>query len=351
MTSKVIIQSTQQEFPVESGETLLEAALRAGLPLNYHCASGTCGYCLAQIIHGQPNKPLPYDFSIRDADRQRGVVLLCRTTTDTDLVIETEQTTNPACIPTQTIVTTVDKLQYAAKDVMVLHLRTPRSQTLQFLAGQHMTLAIDGIGPRNKSIASCPCNGMNIQFHLRHVAGDEFADYIFTQLQLKQRVLISGPHGHFTLDAKSQRPALFIAYETGFATTKSLIEHAISLEMIQPMHLYWATRHRGDHYLENQCRAWQDALDNFRYTEIANDQTPCIDEDMESSQSINDSTQSAPQDYLIHTARQMVRDYPDLSGHDVYVSGPVHAMTRARALLLEHQLPEDRLFVDTLERF
>jgi CDP-4-dehydro-6-deoxyglucose reductase, E3 len=351
MTSKVIIQSTQQEFPVENGETLLEAALRAGLPLNYHCASGTCGYCLAQILHGQPNPCQPHDFAIREADRKRGVVLLCRTTTDTDLIIETQQTSNPACIPTQTIVTTVDKLQHAAKDVLVLHLRTPRSQTLQFLSGQHMTLAIDGIGPRNKSIASCPCNGMNIQFHIRHVAGDEFSDYVFNRLQLKQRVLISGPRGQFTLDARSQRPALFLAYETGFATTKSLIEHTISLEMVQPMHLYWATRRRGDHYLENQCRAWQDALDNFRYTEIANDQATDVQQYRQGDYSINGSMSPASQDYLIHTAHQVVRDYPDLSGHDVYVSGHVHAMTRARALLLQHHLPEDRLFVDSLERF
>jgi CDP-4-dehydro-6-deoxyglucose reductase len=347
MTSKIIIHSTQQEFPVESGETLLEAALRAGLPLNYHCASGTCGHCLARILHGQPNTPQPHDFSISEADRQRGVVLLCRTTTDTDLVIETEQTSNPASIPTQTIVTTVDKLQRAAQDVMVLHLRTPRSQTLQFLAGQHMTLAIDGIGPRNKSIASCPCNGMNIQFHVRHVAGDEFADFIFNRLQLKQRVLISGPHGHFTLDAKSRRPTLFLAYETGFATAKSLIEHAISIEMAQPMHLYRATQHHGGHYLENQCRAWQDALDNFRYTEIANDQAACE----ESGLDVNAGATQASQDYLLNTALQVVRDYPDLSGHDVYVSSPVHAMAHARTLLLQHRLPAERLFVDSLERF
>ena len=351
MTSKVTIQSTQQEFPVESGETLLEAALRAGLPLNYHCASGTCGYCLAQIVRGQPNPSQPHDYTIRETDRQRGVVLLCRTTTDADLVIETEQTTNPACIPAQTIVATVDRIEYPAKDVMVLHLRTPRSQTLQFLAGQHVTLSIDGIGPRNKSIASCPCNGMNIQFHIRHVAGDEFADYVFTQLKLKQRVLMSGPHGQFTLDAKSQRPALFMAYETGFATTKSLIEHAISLEMLQPMHLYWTTRQRGLHYLENQCRAWQDALDNFRYTEIANDTLSEINQ-LEASAACSGAggRQDLP-DYLINTANNVVRDYPDLSGHDVYVSGPVHAMARARALLLEHHLPEERLFVDALERF
>ena len=192
---------------------------------------------------------------------------------------------------------------------------------------------------------------MNIQFHIRHVAGDEFADYVFARLQLKQRVLISGPHGHFTLDAKSRRPALFLAYETGFATTKSLIEHAISLEMLQPMHLYWATRQHGQHYLENQCRAWQDALDNFRYSEIANDPGSGIDQPGDSETCSRVTARQELQDYLINTAISVVRDYPDLSGHDVYISGPVHAMTRAHSLLLEHHLPEDRLFIDSLERF
>ena len=119
------------------------------------------------------------------------------------------------------------------------------------------------------------------------------------------------------------------------------------------MHLYWAARERGNHYLENQCRAWQDALDNFRYTEIVNNEMSGEPAHIVSGVGVDDpgSTPPASPDYLINTARQVVRDYPDLSGHDVYVSGPVHAMTYARALLLEHHLPEERLFVDALERF
>ena len=343
MTATVTIQSSGQQFQVESGETLLEAALRAGLALHYNCNSGSCGKCQARIVSGQTQTILHHDFVIPDSERKQGVVLLCRTTSVTDLVIETALDNDPRHIPPQTIATSVYKLEYATDDVMVLHLRTPRSQTLRFLAGQHVTLTLNGISARNKSIASCPCNGMIMQFHIRRVSGDKFSEYVFSQLQTKHQVMLSGPDGDFVLDTTSQRPLIFIAYETGFAPLKSLIEHAISLELTQPIHLYWIARHAGGHYLENHCRSWQDALDNFRYTAIVAD---CAADAVAHSGAEITTAEAC----LMTTATQVVRDYPDLHQYDVYVSAPAHGIAAARALLLRHRLAEDRLFVDTLER-
>ena len=328
---------------MESGETLLEAALRAGLALNYNCNSGSCGKCLARIISGQAHTILHHDFVIPDSQRKQDTVLLCRTTSVTDLVIETALDNNPRHIPRQTIATSVYKLEYATDDVMVLHLRTPRSQTLRFLAGQHVTLTLNGISARNKSIASCPCNGMIVQFHIRRVLDDKFSEYVFSQLQAKHQVMLSGPDGNFVLDATSQRPLIFIAYETGFAPLKSLVEHAISLELTQSIHLYWVARHADGHYLENHCRSWHDALDNFHYTAIVADDG--IDTVTHSGTNI-----STAEACLMTTVAQVVGDYPDLQGHDVYVSAPASGIAAARGLLLRHGLVEDRLFGDVLER-
>lgn len=120
-------------------------------------------------------------------------------------------------------------------DTLILHLRTPRAQTLRFLAGQHLSLAIAGLPPRSKSIASCPCNAMHLQFHIRRVPGDPFSEYVFTQLKISQTVTVEGPWGNFSLDESSKRPIIFVAYETGFASIKSIIEHAIALELEQPL--------------------------------------------------------------------------------------------------------------------
>ena len=41
--------------------------------------------------------------------------------------------------------------------------------------------------------------------------------------------------------------------------------------------------------------------------------------------------------------------YTDLSGHDVYMSGPPAMIDTARASFLQRGLPEERLFYDSFE--
>lgn len=348
MTAKVTLQPSAKEFYVEPGETVLEAALRSGVSIPYNCNNGTCGDCRARLVSGELSRELPHDYVIKQAERDRGVVLLCCALTNSDLAIEAREAGSPADIEPETISTTVYKIERPTDDVTVLHLRTPRSKTLRFLAGQHATIRIDGLAPRNKSIASCPCNGMFLQFHVRHVPGDPFAEYIAARLKARDKVEVEGPFGGFTLDEDSRRPIVFVAYETGFASIKSLIEHAIALEKPQHMHLYWVARDEKDHYLANYCRSWQDALDDFVFTPLSADG----DDDASVMAGLDDLDALSPAERAMAVAgARVVRDYPDLSGFDVYASGPRSILTVGKQLLSEHQLPEQRLFVDHIERY
>jgi len=63
----------------------------------------------------------------------------------------------------------------------------------------------------------------------------------------------------------SARPLAFLCCDTGFAPMRSLVEHALALDTVAAMSLYWAATRPGGQYLANQCRAWADALDDFRY--------------------------------------------------------------------------------------
>ena len=40
-------------FPVEPGDNLLRAGLRAGLGLPYECKAGGCGSCKFELLHGR----------------------------------------------------------------------------------------------------------------------------------------------------------------------------------------------------------------------------------------------------------------------------------------------------------
>lgn len=350
MTAKVTLQPSAREFYVEPGETVLEAALRSGVSIPYNCNNGSCGDCRARIVSGELSRELPHDYVIKQAERDRGMVLLCCAMTQSDLAIEVREAGSPADIAPETIATTVYKIEHPTVDTTVLHLRTPRSKTLRFLAGQHATIRIDGLPPRNKSIASCPCNGMFLQFHIRKVPGDPFAEHVSEALKQRDKVEVEGPFGAFTLDEDSRRPIVFLAYETGFASIKSLIEHAIALEKSQHMHLYWVARDDSDHYLANYCRSWQDALDDFVFTPLTADAADQIAGSPLEGLAELDKLSAAERAMAVCGAR-VVHDYPDLAGFDVYASGPRSILSVGKQLLTEHGLPEARLFVDHIERY
>ena len=350
MSHRVTLQPSGHSFRVEPGEVLLDAALRAGLNLRYSCNSGSCGACMARLLAGELDPVGHHDFVIPEAERARGAFLMCRATAASDLLVEAGEARSAADIPRQRLTATVSRLTPLSGDVLEVQLRTPRSRTLMFLAGQHVTLRLPGVPPRNKSIASCPCNGMLLQFHVRRVPGDPFSEYVHSRLKLRQKVELEGPWGDFVLDEDSRRPLMFLAFETGFAPIKSLIEHAIALELPQPMRLYWVARDDCDHYLANQCRAWQDALDDFHFIPVAGaaGETDWLPpEPVPGLPAELDSAARA----LLHGAWRMTQDFPDVGPFDIYANGPVSVMTAARALLRAHGLREDRLFVDEFERF
>lgn len=331
MTYRVTFSPSGREIWVDPGETILEAALREGVALSYNCANGTCGDCRARIIEGEVGESLHQDYTFKGNDKHNPMLLMCRTLPASDMVIEASEATSTEDIPLQKIRTTVNQVEHIQPDVMILHLRTPRSQTLRFLAGQHLTLHIEGYEPRNKSVASCPCNGRDLQFHFRRIANDPLSEHIFSGLEKKDVITIEGPHGDFVLDEKSKNPIILIAHETGFSPIKSLVEHAISLEMTNKIHLYWVTHYKNGHYLENYCRAWQDALDNFTFSLIDNE--IAVTENISALQ------------------QKLDIDYPKLEDLDIYVTGSTATIDNIKQLLNDKGADSQRLFFDTSDYF
>jgi CDP-4-dehydro-6-deoxyglucose reductase len=331
MTAHVTVTPSGREFFVDGNESVLDAALRAGLSLDYGCSIGSCGKCKGTILSGQVHKMRHSDYALTAAEKNAGVVLLCCNTAVGDLVIEAREAHGTADMPLQNIEAKVKSVSPIADDIRLLHLQTPRSNRLRFLAGQSVSLVLPGGPSASYPVASCPCDERNLQFHIRRRPGDAFAERVFGGLKEADTVRIEGPRGEFVLDEKSNRPLIFIACETGFAPIKSLLEHAMALDVAETLHLYWITAGKSGHYLDNLCRSWSDALDNFRYTPLTADA-------------------ALPDEAAIQGALQLLlEDHPRLDGYDVYVAGPGRLANAAQFLLLERGLPSAQLFVNTRE--
>lgn len=330
MTAHVQVKPSGREFFVDGTDSLLEAALRAGLSLDYGCSAGSCGKCKAKVLSGAVQKTRHSDYVLTAAEKHAGVVLMCCNTAVVDLVIEAREAHGAADMPLQTIEARVKAVDPLADDMRLLHLQTPRTNRLRFLAGQSVSLALaDGAGA-SYPVASCPCDDRNLQFHIRRRAGHPFAERVFGGLKSADTVRVEGPRGEFVLDEQSPRPLIFIAAGTGFAPVKSLIEHALALDVAETLHLYRIALGTG-HYLDNLCRAWSDALDNFRYTPLTADG-------------------AWAEDAVVQRALlQVLQDHPRLGDLDIYVAGPEPLASAAEYLLLDGGLPRAQLSVSTVE--
>lgn len=262
MAYQVCVEPSGRTITVFPEETLLEAALRSGLNVNYSCNNGTCGECKVRLRAGEVEPVMPTEYRFSTQQLNEGFILMCSNRPAGDLVIEAQEALSPDDIPLQEVTAKVAKVEQPSSTVHILHLRTPRTRTLRFMAGQHVSLKLPEGGRYDAAIASCPCNGMNLQFHLPEKDGDPF---LSTPLHIGQKMEVKGPYGGVTLDDGSARPLLMLAMGTEFAPIKSLIEHAINLDLRQPIRLIWLASESEGHYFDNHCRAWGEVLDDYRY--------------------------------------------------------------------------------------
>ena len=268
MSAQATVIPSNHEFFIEGAESILEAGLRGGLALNYGCSNGNCGLCKLRVVSGEIRRIRHHDYSLTEAEKGLGYILGCCNTAMSDVVLEADEASGSGDIPMQNIPLRIRKIDHPNPKVIIVSTRTPRTSRLRFLAGQGATLSIDNVGSGFYPIASCPCDDMNLQFHIALDKQDPVACYFDEAARANDPLNLEGPVGSFVLNENSPNPLVFIAQGIGFASIKGLIEHAMALDVAEKIYLFWIADCDEAHYLGNLCRAWNDALDNFEYVAL-----------------------------------------------------------------------------------
>jgi len=323
MSYKITVRPSGHTFEAEPSETLLQAGLRAGLNLDHSCANGSCGECRTRLLSGEIAPLSHCDFHFTDLEKQQGWFLMCSSRPASDVELEAHESGSAAEIPEQHIRAKVSKVERLQEGVVQLTIRAPRSGGLRFLAGQGVTLCIDGMRPKTLPIASCPCDAVQLRFHVRRRDADPFSDFVFNRLRKGRDVVLQGPRGDFTLDEESTRPLVFIAWESGFAPVSSLIDHTIQKDENRSMDLYWLSAIARGHYLSNYCRAWRDVLDDFRYHSI----------DLE----------PAGEERLEEVILRVARVHTSLDSCDYYLTLPEASLNSVKSLLSQAGVPDTQI--------
>jgi len=81
----LVVDGKRREVPVAAGESVLDAALRAGLDLPYACKGGMCSTCRARLVEGQAEMEL--NFSLEPWELAAGFILTCQSRPTTSRVV------------------------------------------------------------------------------------------------------------------------------------------------------------------------------------------------------------------------------------------------------------------------
>jgi CDP-4-dehydro-6-deoxyglucose reductase len=330
----VTIQSSGRQFSVDSGETVLEAAQRAGIALPYSCRAGVCGSCKATLLEGDCIYPRNPPLALSGTAPSQHAILLCQAVPCGDLRIEAREVTSVEDIVRRQLDVVVSRKWMLAPDVVGLHLTPAPGQTrLIWLPGQYLDVLLDEGRRRPFSIANHPQPDGAIEMHVRHVAGGGFTSWVNDALQEGDSLRIEGPLGTFVPREDSERPMIFMAGGTGFAPVKAIVEHFLALGTRRPMRVYWGARNVADLYLRELAEGWTRTAHDLAFHAVISDP----------EQAANSGLRTG----LVHEA--VLEDQPDLAGYDVYMSGPPAMIDAGRKLFINANLPEDRLYYDSFD--
>ena len=75
-TALLTVDGKRREVPVAEGESILDAALRAGMDLPFACKGGMCSTCRAKVVEGEASMEVNY--SLEPWEVEAGFVLTCQ---------------------------------------------------------------------------------------------------------------------------------------------------------------------------------------------------------------------------------------------------------------------------------
>lgn len=323
-----------ETFLARSDETILDAALRQGIALNYGCRHGNCSTCKHLVEDGEVDLGVASAYSLPDDEREDGWALLCCATALTPLVIRDNREVDDRAMPLLPPAEhegTVTGIVQVTPDLWELSVALAAPMT--FYAGQFAELGLpdgDGMLWRSYSMASSPATPGDLKFVIKRIPNGVFSGRLDT-LQPGASLTLRGPFGTSYLRA-GERPVLFSAIGSGLAPILSMLRNAREQRDRRSFTFYYGARRPHDlPYLD----------------EIRDKLTPAFGTRLRFVPTLDGLTEADYWHGSIGTVTQAIqRDIPIANDFDVYLCGaPAMCDTVAR-LLAAKGLPEHQLFFD-----
>ena len=221
-------------------DTVLRAALRAGIAFPYECNSGGCGSCKFELIEGTVDKLWPTAQGLSERDQRKGHLLACQCKATNDLQIKFRAGVPQAVAPTPAIRqrATLTGMSELTHDIREFRFTT--IEAAAFRPGQYAMLEIPGV-PEARAYSMSNIGNTEGQWHfqIRRVRSGRATERLFEHLAIGDTVEIDGPYGHAYLRPDVSRDIICVAGGSGLAPMVSIVRGAAQAEMLNTRRLHF----------------------------------------------------------------------------------------------------------------
>ncbi|PTQ66836.1 2Fe-2S iron-sulfur cluster-binding protein [Celeribacter persicus] len=322
--AQVTLAETGDAFSVEPHETILAAALNAGVDLAHDCKTGFCGSCRIRLLDGE----VVYDeepLGLSEEERGCGFALACQARARMNLKISAELMPTDRVEPVE-ILSEVISVTQVCDDIIRLRLR-PEGEMPAFQPGQYINVVTESGATRSFSIASSPSEA-EIDLHIRVIPGGMYTDGVLKGLIPGAKVHLHGPHGLFCLHAEDFRPLLLVATGTGIAPLRAMLAALKEDRDGPPVALYWGMREERELYLAEEIAALGAELEDFSFVPV-----------------LSRAPEGVHRRGYVQDA--VLADLPDLSEHAIYLCGSPEMIAEARGRFLEAGASVNHIYADS----
>jgi toluene monooxygenase electron transfer component len=244
-------------FHCAEDDTILRAALRAGLGLPYECNVGSCGNCRFLLLDGgvQHEQANLAGWSERDRDQNRWLGCQARPLGDIKIKVPQRESYKSTFPPVRTVGTLVGSTDIT-HDIREFRFRL--EQPSQFRAGQYALIRTPNCDVARAYSMANISNAAADEWHftIRRVPDGKATSYLFDMMQFGERVAIDGPYGLAYLREDSSRDILCLAGGSGLAPMLSITRAAVVSDQLRgrTVHFLYGGRTPQDICGENMLR-------------------------------------------------------------------------------------------------
>ncbi|MED4600942.1 2Fe-2S iron-sulfur cluster binding domain-containing protein [Paenibacillus validus] len=244
----VNLQPSGERFSVQPKDTLLQAALSAGVPFPHDCRVGTCATCKCLLVEGKVKAIMDFSYTLSREEMEQGYILACQAMVKSDLTVALDRPLEGPQHTVKSICGVIRKSEQLTHDILKITIELDES--IIYEAGQYADLSVPSLSePRSYSFADAPNEQgqTTISFFIRHVVNGEMTGWLHAADRTGVKVSITGPYGSFYL-RPSDQSIVCIAGGSGLAPLKAILEKIFKMGGNIPVLFLFGARTQRDLY-------------------------------------------------------------------------------------------------------